>query len=411
LQPRRDVVHRTLPPAIAGVLAFLLACALPRIGLMQGGQDADVALYQHYGDQLVGGTIPYRSFFVEYPPASLIVFALPSLLPRGDYTTAFHLLMVACSVATIVSVATILTLCGVSRRGVWGGTLFAALSPLLLGRTYLDRYDAFPSFLLMAAIVCVGFGRHRTSLVALGLGACAKIYPVVALPLFLLRLSTLGQGMVRRGLAAFGVTCAVVLLPFLILGPGGVRFTTRVGLVRPTQVESLGGSLAFLADRTGLLDVTTSTTYGSKNVFGSGVWLIAVACALALGVALVLTWLTFARSDRSYPRLAAATLASVAAFVAFGKVLSPQYLIWLIPLAPLALGRRSSIATCALLTAALGMTRHWFPGRLSELAHLQNESWVVVMRNAVLVAVFAVAYRSIRAGRYQITNRPATDRR
>ena len=94
--------------------------------------------------------------------------------------------------------------------------------------------------------------------------------------------------------------------------------------MRPTQVESLGGSLAFLADRTGLVDVTTRTTYGSKNVFGSGVWLIAVACALALAAALVLTWHRFAKSDRSYPRLAAATLASVAAFVAFGKVLSPR---------------------------------------------------------------------------------------
>ena len=270
---------------------------------MQGGQDADVALYQHYGDRLVGGTIPYRSFFIEYPPASLIVFALPSLLPEGDYTTAFHLLMVACSVATIVFAAATLNLCGVSRRGVWAGTLFAALSPLLLGRTYLDRYDAFPAFLLMAALVCIGLGRHRASLVALGLGACAKIYPLVALPLFLFfRLSTVGQGMVRRGIAAFGVTCAVVLIPFLILGPGGVRFTARVGLVRPTQVESLGGSLAFLADRTGLVDVTTRTTYGSKNVFGSGVWLIAVACALALAAALVLTWHRFAKSDRSYPQ-------------------------------------------------------------------------------------------------------------
>ena len=44
------------------------------------------------------------------------------------------------------------------------------------------------------------------------------------------------------------------------------------------------------------------------------------------------------------------------------------------------------------------MTRHWFPGRLSELAHLQNESWVVVMRNAALVAVFAVAYLQYSLG-------------
>lgn len=411
LESQLDVIRRALPAAVVGALAFVVACALPRIGLLQHGQAADVGLYQLYGDQILRGTIPYRSFFVEYPPGSLIVFALPSLLPATDYTLAFQLLMAACAIGAIAAVAVVLTLCSVSRGHVWAGTLFAALSPLLMGRTFLDRYDAFPTALLMAALVCIGVGKFRTSLAALALGTCAKIFPVVTLPLFLLRLRTWGPGKARRGIVIFTVACAAIFVPFVLLGPGGVRFTTKVALVRPTQVESLGASLAFLADRAGLMSVTTRTTYGSKNVFGTGVWVIALGCALALAVALAMTWLAFARSDRSYPRLAAATLASVAAFVAFGKVLSPQYLIWLIPLAPLALGRRNAIATCTLLGVALGLTRHWFPGRLSELAHLGTESWVVIVRNGVLIALFAVAYRSVRAGRYQIVNPPTSDRR
>ncbi len=371
---------------------------LPRIGLFQGGQAADVALYQQYGDQIVSGTIPYRSFFVEYPPGSLVVFALPSLLPSADYTTGFQLLMASFAVGAIAAVAVILSLAGASPRGIWAGALFTALAPLLMGRTYLDRYDAFPTFLLMAALVCVGLGRERLGLVSLAVGTCAKIFPIVALPAFLLRLAERGRASVRRGIVAFVVTCAVIALPFVILGPGGARFTTKVALVRPTQVESLGASLAFLGDRLGVMEITTRTTYGSKNVFGSGVWVISVGVALALVAALALTWVAFARSDRSYGRLAAATLASVAAFVAFGKVLSPQYLIWLIPLAPLALGKRHAIAACGLLAGALALTRHWFPGRLSELAALDTESWVVMTRNGLLVALFAIAYLSLRSG-------------
>ena len=250
----------------------------------------------------------------------------------------------------------------------------------------------------MAALVSLGLGRQRLGIVSLAIGTCAKIFPVVALPAFLLRLARTGPTAMRRGIVGFVVTCAVLTVPFVLLGPGGARFTTRVALVRPMQVESLGASLAFLTDRIGLTEITTRTTYGSKNVFGTGVWVLSAGVALALVAALVLTWVAFARSDRSYPRLAAATLASVAAFVAFGKVLSPQYLIWLIPLAPLAVGRRHALAACALLGGALALTRHWFPGRLSELAVLDSESWVVMSRNGLLVALFVVAYLSVRSG-------------
>ncbi len=398
MEPRSHDIRRAIPAALAGALAFSVACALPRIGLLQDGQAADVALYQQYGDQILSGSIPYRSFFVEYPPASLIVFALPSLLPAADYTTAFQLLMAVCAVGAIASVAAILALGQAPVRGIWAGTLFAALSPLLMGRTYLDRYDAFPVLLLMSGLVLVGLDRQRLSLVALAAGTCAKVFPVVAVPAFLIRLGLQGRTAVRRGILVFVATCVVIVIPFIILGPGGARFTTKVALIRPTQVESIGASIAFLADRLGVIHVTTRTTYGSKNVFGTGVWIIALGCAIALAVALALTWLAFARSDRSYPRLAAATLASVAAFVAFGKVLSPQYLIWLIPLAPLALGRRHAISGCALLAAALALTRHWFPGRLSELASLGGESWVVLARNSLLIALFSVAYLSVRSG-------------
>jgi hypothetical protein len=406
-----DVARRALPAALAGAVAFVVACALPQIGLLQHGQSADVALYQHYGDQILSGRIPYRTFFVEYPPASLLVFALPSLLPAGDYTSAFQVLMAACALGGIGAVAMILSLCSVSRTYLWAGTLFTALSPLVMGRTYLDRYDAFPIFLLLAALLAMGLGRERFGLVTLGAGTCAKVFPIVALPLFLLRMSLRGPGMIRRGLVTFGVTCVVILLPFVILGPGGARFTTKIALIRPTQIESLGGSIAFAANRAGILHVTTHDSYGSKNVFGTGVWAISLLSAILLGGALLLTWHAFARSERSYPRLAAATFASVAAFIAFGKVLSPQYLIWLVPLAPLALGRRSAILSCSLLVGALGLTRHWFPGKFSELGHLGTENWVVLARNGVLVALFVVAYLSVRAGRYQITKSPETVRR
>ena len=91
-------------------------------------------------------------------------------------------------------------------------------------------------------------------------------------------------------------------------------------------------------------------------------------------------------------------------------MLSPQYLIWLIPLAPLALGRYV-VPVCATLLCALGCTRYWFPSRFSEVAHLQSEGWVVLIRNLLLVALFSLAYASLRQGGAQITKSPTVERR
>jgi hypothetical protein len=80
--------------------------------------------------------------------------------------------------------------------------------------------------------------------------------------------------------------------------------------------------------------------------------------------------------------------AAVCAFVAFGKVLSPQFLIWLIPVVPLVRGRRGLWAS-ALLLAALLLTQIWFPFRYFRLS-LDFEaglSWVLLARDLALVAL------------------------
>jgi hypothetical protein len=81
-------------------------------------------------------------------------------------------------------------------------------------------------------------------------------------------------------------------------------------------------------------------------------------------------------------------VAAVLAFVAFGKVLSPQYMIWLIPLVPLV---RSRVAQL-LLVGALVLTQVEFPGRYWQLATDLKPSiaGVVLARDLVLVALFGL---------------------
>lgn len=403
-------MRRALPAAALGVGLFAISCALPRIGLLQQGQAADVALYQSYGEQLLAGRIPYRDFFVEYPPGALIAFVLPALGPAAHYTTLFQLLMAVCAAAAIVALAVVLTLTAASRARLYGGVTFAALAPLVLGRTVLDRFDLWPTSLLLVALATLGLGAVRLAYGTMALGGCAKVFPAALLPPFVTWTRRNRPGSERGGLVAFAVVVVVAFLPFLALGPGGVRFSAKVGVVRPTQVESLGGSLAFVADRLGILDVSTRIEYGSHNVYGSGVRVVSLLCLIAFVAAIVASWLAYARGERDLRRLGGATLATVAAFVAFGKVLSPQYLIWLIPLAPLALGR-FVVPSCAVLASALALTRVWFPSRYSEVVHQQDVAWVVLARNVLLVTLFVLAYAALRQGGAQTTKSPTTDLR
>jgi hypothetical protein len=70
--------------------------------------------------------------------------------------------------------------------------------------------------------------------------------------------------------------------------------------------------------------------------------------------------------------------------------------LWLIPLVPLVRGRRGLAAT-ALLTVACALTQVWFPQRYFAYADDFELAWVVLLRDLVLVALFAALVTTRRA--------------
>jgi hypothetical protein len=105
---------------------------------------------------------------------------------------------------------------------------------------------------------------------------------------------------------------------------------------------------------------------------------------------LLALWVAFARGPATGERLVRYSAASLVAFVALGKVLSPQFLIWLLPLVPLVRGRRG-LAASALLGLSLLLTQVWFPIRYFDLVAFEAfPSWVLLARDLVLVALLVV---------------------
>jgi hypothetical protein len=132
------------------------------------------------------------------------------------------------------------------------------------------------------------------------------------------------------------------------------------------------------------------SSHGSQNLTGGAADTLALVTTVAQVAAVVAIWVWYARGRASRDRVLRACAAAVCAFVALGKVLSPQFLIWLVALVPLVRGRRGIVAS-GLLAGALVLTQLWFPFRYWKLA-LEFDtaaSWLVFARDLTLLAVLA----------------------
>src|SRR5207248_6626221 len=121
---------------------------------------------------------------------------------------------------------------------------------------------------------------------------------------------------------------AVCIVPFLVLAPGGVWHSVVRQTTRPLQIESLGSSFLLAAHQIGGAGLTMRSSHGSQNLAGSAADAIGAVQSALVIAALLFVWISFARRTDE-ERLVRGSSAAVAAFMAFGKVLSPQFLIWL----------------------------------------------------------------------------------
>lgn len=383
--------------AAAAAVVFLCAWVLTDRRLDDRYEIVDIPVYATYGNAIEAGELPYRDFRPEYPPGALAAFALPALLSDDDdgFRTAFEWLLAALGVACVLLAAVVLAGLRASRERVVLSLALVAWFPLLLGSVVLTRFDLFPAALVAAGIAALVHGRERLGFAALGLAVAVKLYPAVLLPV------ALGYVWRRRGrreafvcLGVAGAVVVAVFLPFLVLAPDGVAHSIGRQLSRPLQLESLGAALYLAAHHLAGVDVEMRSGHGSQNLHANGTAVAAVVFSVAQIGVLVWIWLRRPGTAEELVRWSAAALV---AFVALGKVLSPQFLIWLVPLVPLVGGRRGLHAS-TLLAVALVLTQLWFPTRYWDLARdlAPLPSGLVLARDLVLVALLVVLVRDRR---------------
>ena len=388
-----DIPFAAMVAALA-IGLFAASWAMLHVGFFTHHPVKDTPLYQRYGEQIVDGEVPYRDIRLEYPPASLPFFAVPALGNPSDeaFEHRFEWMMLVCGGAMVALMAVALTSLRATPARMTAALGFAGISPLLVGPVILTRFDLWPAALTAAAVACLVAGRNRLGHGVLGVGFAAKLYPALLLPLAV-ALVWKRRGR-REGLICLGIFVVVALaifLPFFVASPRGVwhSFVEQSG--RPLQIESLGAAVLLALHHLFGLGATMVSSHGSQNLGGSLANALAALQSLLQAAAIIGTWVWFSRGEPGFERFVRAAALALVAYVALGKVLSPQYMIWLIPLIPLVWGRRGLWAS-GLFAAACLLTQTWFPYRYWVFALHFDEvaSWTVLVRDLVLVALLAV---------------------
>jgi len=382
---------------------FVAAMAGMAVSGLEGGPGiSDTGVYQGYGERIASGDVPYRDFAVEYPPGALVPFVVPALVT--DTRDAYDAVFLAAMLAGLAIIAALVVLSlealQVPRIRAAGsvGALLAGVA--ILGPFVLTRFDLFAAAITLAAICAVLHRRDRLGLALLGAAIATKIYPAVVLPLVVARVWRRdGRAAALKALAVGAATVLAIYLPFVVVAPEGVLRSVWRQLGRPLQIESLGSGVLLALHHVAGMPLAWASSSGSQNLTGT-VAEVASALTTVVGIAaLVLVWRRFARGDTDdAARFARYSAAAIVAFVAFGKVLSPQFLIWLLAVVVLVPGLRGVVASALLLVACL-LTRAWFPDNYWHLVKQfdSTASWLVLARDIVLVGVFAVIVARLRA--------------
>ncbi len=388
---------RTVKAWAFGAAVFLAACAPPWVGLYGPKGVGDMYLFRLYGHRMWRWhEWPYHNFFFDWAPGLVPPVLFPTWLP-GDYYHGFHVLDALYAILAVGAVAWTFALLGASSRRLYLGVGAAAVAPFALGAISIDSLDYWPALFTAAGLAAFLAERYRVAAGLLGFAIVAKVYAVVLAPILLVWLwRRRGRNEAVRFTAIGAAVVVLVSLPFLIVGPTGLGFSIKSQFVRGLQMESLGASILMALDHLGLYHahVVVGTPY-SLDVGGGAARAVGVLFTLVTIGVLVWVYLRYLRGPDERERLVTACAAALTAYVAFSRVLSPQYIVWLIPLVPLVAGAAGVVAEVLLLTAC-AVTMTWFPGRFVHLQHVSPVSWLVLVRNVLLVLVFVAAAWRLR---------------
>jgi uncharacterized membrane protein len=276
------------------------------------------------------------------------------------------------------------------RSRPWDAAL-VALSPLVIAHAFTN-FDTLAVAFATGGMLALARRRPVLAGLLLGIGGAFKFYPLLLLlPVLLIGLRRRHFGTAARTIGAAVGCWALVNLPVaLAYGTGWWEFF-RLNGTRPADIDSLYFGISYFTGWPGFDGPLTGQAPVVLNTVSAALF---VACCAAIGV---LVW----RAPRT-PRIASIAFLVVAAFLLVNKVWSPQYSLWLVPLAVLALPRWRLLLAWMLVDALVWVPRMYY--YLTPANKGLPPDWflgAVMVRDAMVVLLCVLVVRSVL--------RPSTD--
>lgn len=349
-------------------------------------------------DNVFKGMLPYRDFLLEYPPLSLAVLLPPRLF--GDDTFVYgRYLGYEMMFLDIVAVLLIALTARRLGRSPWLPLLFYTAALLALGALSAQRYDMFPAVLVLLAFYLFVRGDYTWCWVVLALGAAAKLYPIILAPvLAAYQLKKRDYDGLADGLISFAFVLAILFLPWVIIAREGFWESFQYQFSRGLQLETTYASALMVGRVFDWTPLGVEFRHGAIDAVSPLADRLAGIATpltlLALAAMYVLYWRRGVRSGAGVqPGLADMTTmlafwaAIILAFLSTSKVLSPQFLLWVMPLLPLCVSARRWWLW-AIFVAAAALSQYIFPYAYYDLMDFKpNAVSALAARNVLLVVL------------------------
>ncbi|MHA5049783.1 glycosyltransferase 87 family protein [Streptomyces sp. SD15] len=399
--------HRRFPPlALAAAWVATRALMLWLLAhddiapLGNGAVSREVShLYFRWYGVLSHGAFPAGDRLWQYPPGAAPMLLSPALLPSLTYVQAFVTLTLVADAVIALALARAGARPGRSPRGA---VLWTLGLPLLL-HIPLARYDVqVTAFAVISLLTLTRSTRACGAFAALG--ALVKVWPALAL------LGTPRGNTTREAWTSAAVTAAGLLAVLTAAFGNPLDFLRQQG-GRGVQIESLGGTVLGFARHAGWPG-RVRYQYGAMEFVGPYVPAVA-AVSLALTVAafgLLLLWR--ARARRWTPTTPYdAALAAVLLFTVTSRVISPQYMVWLLGLSAVCLTSRHTTQrpVAALIVAATAVGSVAYPGLYGEVVH---STWtgclLMLVRNGLLATAALLSFSRLWRSGLPVSDAPST---
>jgi hypothetical protein len=403
----RKAAHRVVSRfgGTAGLVILWSVARSLQVWLAGWGTGGDVSRYRLLGRLWGAGVTPYSGFLLEYPPGALPVFLAPLLFGgEARYPIFFGLEMMAFDLATLLLVAAL------ARRlhpeeptaeALAGASyiLFtAALFPVLFA-----RFDLAPAaFTLLALYLFYGDAAWAGAIV-LGLAGAVKLWPLAVVPLFLV-LGGRREGF-RGAARVAGLIAVGFFVPVLpVLARAGSKIVDFVSFhyQRGIQLESTWATLAIILSDLGIAPIQVDPRFGAVHLQGPAASVFArvsnpVLLALALAPQVVAYRRGLGRSGDARGETGILTAGcAVVGFLVGGKVLSPQFMMWLMPfMALLTVSTAGWVAALAMSVLTTAIYPYWWPALLHEEPGHLGALAAIFTRNALLFAFYLLLLRRL----------------